>query len=74
MIPVCNFYEKVFNWQRFWSVDDKDINTDYSSLKSIVMANENQKVKMPINEPAKGKRSLRFKSLLITIKVPVFNI
>ena len=64
MIPVCNFYEKVFNWQRFWSVDDKDINTDYSSLKSIVMANENQKVKMPINEPAKGKKKSQIQEFI----------
>ena len=54
MIDVCNFYEKVFGWHRFWSVDDKDVSTKYSSLKSIVMANDNEQIKMPINEPAKG--------------------
>ena len=54
MQPVCDFYEKVFGWHRFWSVDDKDVSTEYSSLRSIVMANENEKIKMPINEPAKG--------------------
>jgi 4-hydroxyphenylpyruvate dioxygenase len=35
-------------------VDDKDVSTDYTSLRSIVMANENEKIKMPINEPADG--------------------
>ena len=54
MQSVCDFYEKVFGWHRFWSVDDKDVSTDYSSLRSIVMANENEKIKMPINEPAGG--------------------
>ena len=54
MQPVCDFYEKVFGWHRFWSVDDKDLSTEYSSLRSIVMANENEKIKMPINEPADG--------------------
>lgn len=29
---------------------------DYSALKSIVMASPNDVVKMPINEPAKGKK------------------
>ena len=48
----------------FLSVDDKDINTDYSSLKSIVMANENQKVKMPINEPAKGKKKSQIQEFI----------
>jgi len=54
MQPVCDFYEKVFGWHRFWTVDDKDISTEYSSLRSIVMANDNEIVKMPINEPADG--------------------
>ena len=54
MQPVCDFYEKIFGWHRFWSVDDKDLSTEYSSLRSIVMANENEKIKMPINEPADG--------------------
>jgi 4-hydroxyphenylpyruvate dioxygenase len=54
MKNVCRFYENVLGWHRFWSVDDKDINTKYSSLRSIVMANDNEKVKIPINEPADG--------------------
>jgi len=43
-------------FHRFWSVDDKDICTDYSALKSIVMASPDEKIKMPLNEPAKGIR------------------
>ena len=54
MESACKFYEKVFGWHRFWSVDDKDVSTEFSSLRSIVMANENEKIKMPINEPAEG--------------------
>ena len=54
MQSVCDFYEKVFGWHRFWSVDDTDLSTKYSSLRSIVMTNDNEKIKMPINEPAEG--------------------
>jgi 4-hydroxyphenylpyruvate dioxygenase len=54
MKNVCKFYEDVLGWHRFWSVDDKDINTQYSSLRSVVMANNNEKIKIPINEPADG--------------------
>ena len=54
MQTVCDFYEKVFGWHRFWAVDDNDLSTKYSSLRSIVMTNDNEKIKMPINEPAKG--------------------
>ena len=54
MEQTCKFYEKVFGWHRFWSVDDKDVSTEFSSLRSTVMANENEIIKMPINEPADG--------------------
>jgi 4-hydroxyphenylpyruvate dioxygenase len=56
MENVCAFYEKVLGFHRFWSVDDKDICTEFSALKSIVMASPDEVVKMPINEPAKGKK------------------
>ena len=56
MVPVAEFYEKAFNFHRFWTVDDKMIHTEYSSLRSIVMTDYDEKVKMPINEPANGKR------------------
>jgi len=56
MEEACDFYEKCLGFHRFWSVDDKDICTEFSALKSIVMASENEVVKMPINEPAHGKR------------------
>jgi len=56
MDPTADFYEKVLGFHRFWSVDDKDISTEFSALKSVVMASPNEKVKMPINEPAMGKK------------------
>lgn len=30
--------------------------SEFSALRSVVMASANEKVKMPINEPAKGKK------------------
>ncbi|CAI6333896.1 unnamed protein product [Periconia digitata] len=56
MENICDYYEKVLGFHRFWSVDDKDICTEFSALKSIVMASPNDAVKMPINEPAVGKK------------------
>lgn len=56
MEAICNYYEQALGFHRFWSVDDKDICTEFSALKSIVMASPNDVVKMPINEPAKGKK------------------
>ncbi|MCA9782572.1 MAG: 4-hydroxyphenylpyruvate dioxygenase [Calditrichaeota bacterium] len=51
-----NFYDKVFGFSRFASFDDKDISTEFSALRSVVMAAPNNVIKMPLNEPAPGKR------------------
>lgn len=56
MDRACDFYERCLGFHRFWSVDDEQICTEFSALKSVVMASENGVVKMPINEPAKGKK------------------
>lgn len=56
MEPVAQWYEKMLDFHRFWSVDDTMVHTDYSALRSIVMTDFDEKVKMPINEPAPGKR------------------
>lgn len=50
------FYEKVMGFKNLISFDDQDISTEYSSLMSKVMSNGNEKIKFPINEPAKGKK------------------
>jgi 4-hydroxyphenylpyruvate dioxygenase len=50
------FYERVMGFKNLLSFDDKDISTEYSSLMSKVMSNGNERIKFPINEPAKGKK------------------
>jgi 4-hydroxyphenylpyruvate dioxygenase len=56
MEPAASWYEKMLDFHRFWSVDDKMMHTEYSALRSIVVADFDEVVKMPINEPAPGKR------------------
>jgi len=56
MEPVVKHYEQMLGYHRFWSVDDKMIHTEYSSLRSIVVTDYDENIKMPINEPAAGKR------------------
>lgn len=56
MEPVASWYEKMLEFHRFWSVDDKMMHTEYSALRSIVVADFDENIKMPINEPAPGKR------------------
>ena len=56
MEAAASWYEKMLDFHRFWSVDDKMIHTEYSSLRSVVVCDFDEKVKMPINEPANGLR------------------
>src|SRR5919112_1439775 len=51
-----NFYQDVMGFRNLISFDDKDISTEYSSLMSKVVASGNDRIKFPINEPAKGKK------------------
>jgi len=56
MEDAAKWYERNLLFHRFWSVDDTQMHTDYSALRSVVMANYEETVKMPINEPAPGKK------------------
>ncbi|PHZ17222.1 4-hydroxyphenylpyruvate dioxygenase [Rhizopus microsporus ATCC 52813] len=56
MNPIADFYEKAFDFHRFWSVDDKQVFTEYSALRSVVMADPEERIKVPINEPAVGRK------------------
>jgi len=57
----ADWYEKKLQFHRFWSVDDSQIHTEYSALRSIVMTNYEETVKIPINEPAPGKKKSQIK-------------
>jgi 4-hydroxyphenylpyruvate dioxygenase len=51
-----DWYEHVLEFKMFKHFDDQDISTEYSALMSKVMASGNHLIKMPINEPAPGKK------------------
>ncbi|KAF4507246.1 hypothetical protein G6O67_005906 [Ophiocordyceps sinensis] len=65
MLSACAFYEQCLSFHRFWSVDDSQICTDFSALSSVVMASPNNLVKMPINEPAAGKRKSQIEEYVV---------
>ncbi len=58
------FYENVLEFKMFKHFDDKDISTEYSALMSKVMASGNHLIKMPINEPAPGKKKSQIQEYL----------
>jgi 4-hydroxyphenylpyruvate dioxygenase len=58
------FYERVMGFKNLVSFDDQDISTEYSALMSKVMANGNERIKFPINEPAAGKKKSQIEEYL----------
>ena len=58
------FYENVLEFKMFKHFDDRDISTEYSALMSKVMASGNNLIKMPINEPAPGKKKSQVQEYL----------
>ena len=74
MLQWVEFYARTLGFNQLLSFDDKDISTEYSALMSKVMQNNTGKIKIPINEPAEGKKNLKSKNILTSIKLPVFNI
>jgi 4-hydroxyphenylpyruvate dioxygenase len=60
----AGYYAKIFGFRHLLTFDDKQISTQYSALRSKVMASENGVIKLPINEPAKGLRRSQIQEYL----------
>jgi 4-hydroxyphenylpyruvate dioxygenase len=58
------WYEDVLGFKLFKTFDDKDISTEYSALMSKVMDSGRELIKIPINEPAEGKRKSQIQEYL----------
>lgn len=60
----CDWYANILGFNLFKHFDDKDISTEYSSLMSKVMDSGRELIKIPINEPAEGKRKSQIQEYL----------
>jgi 4-hydroxyphenylpyruvate dioxygenase len=60
----AEWYRRVLGFERFISFDDKDISTEFSALMSVVMSDDSQSIKFPINEPAPGRRKSQIDEFL----------
>lgn len=58
------WYEDILQFKQFWSVDETVIHTKYSALRSTVVTNETETIKLPINEPAPGLRKSQIQEFL----------
>ena len=64
MNEYVDFYSEVMGFRNLKSFDDQDISTEYTALMSKVMANGNDRIKFPINEPAQGRKKSQIEEYL----------
>ena len=64
------FYEDVFGMVEMIHFTDKAISTEYSALMSKVCVDGSGRVKLPINEPAEGKRKSQIEEYLDYYRSP----
>jgi 4-hydroxyphenylpyruvate dioxygenase len=60
----CRYYADAFGFTELVSFDDKDISTEYTALRSKVMRNATGSIKLPINEPAHGRKKSQIEEYL----------
>jgi 4-hydroxyphenylpyruvate dioxygenase len=60
----CRFYGDAFGFEELISFDDRDISTEYTALRSKVMRNATGTIKLPINEPAEGRKRSQIEEYL----------
>ncbi|NEO79736.1 4-hydroxyphenylpyruvate dioxygenase [Moorena sp. SIO4G3] len=53
---LVEWYERVLGFHRFFSIDDSIVHTEFSGLRSVVMADSSERIKIPLIEPASGFR------------------
>lgn len=64
------FYERIFAFTMLKHFDDDAISTEYTALMSKVMQGGGGVIKLPINEPAQGKKKSQIEEYLDFYKTP----
>ncbi len=59
-----NWFHQVMGFRQIVHYDDKTIHTEYSALMSKVMGSDNGRIKLPINEPAEGRKKSQIEEYL----------
>jgi 4-hydroxyphenylpyruvate dioxygenase len=60
----AEYYARVFGFTQLVSFDDKDISTEFTALRSVVMTDARHGLKFPINEPAAGRKKSQIEEYL----------
>ncbi|HSK23420.1 MAG TPA: 4-hydroxyphenylpyruvate dioxygenase [Egicoccus sp.] len=60
----AEFYQRILGFSQLRHFDDEDISTEYSALMSKVLWDGDGRIKMPINEPAEGRKRSQIEEYL----------
>jgi 4-hydroxyphenylpyruvate dioxygenase len=60
----AQWYADIFGFAQFRHFSDEDISTDYTALMSKVIWDGTGRIKLPINEPAEGKKKSQIEEYL----------
>lgn len=50
---VTTWYNKILALQRFWSIDDQSVHTEFSALSALLVGNSDKRVKITLVEPVR---------------------
>ncbi|HEY1351317.1 MAG TPA: 4-hydroxyphenylpyruvate dioxygenase [Ktedonobacteraceae bacterium] len=64
------FYERAMGFSQMIHFDDRQISTEYSALMSKVMQNGSGRIKLPINEPAPGRKKSQIEEYMDFFRSP----
>lgn len=62
--PISENYYKAFDFHHFWSVDEYVVKSNTSSLRSTVIADFDEKIKMPVFEPSPGQKKSQIQEFI----------
>ncbi|HEV3473362.1 MAG TPA: 4-hydroxyphenylpyruvate dioxygenase [Actinomycetota bacterium] len=65
-----SFYERIMGFTELRHFSDEEISTEYSALMSKVVWDGEGKIKLPINEPAEGRKKSQIEEYLEYYKTP----
>lgn len=70
MDKTAAYYADVFGFTQFRHFSDEDIGTEYTALMSKVIWDGHGRIKLPINEPADGKKKSQIEEYLDSYRGP----
>jgi 4-hydroxyphenylpyruvate dioxygenase len=56
---ITDWYERVFQMQRFWSIDDTVVHTEFSALKAYLVSNDERSIQITLAEPVRTQKRCR---------------